>query len=138
MYNNFLAEQGKRHRWTIKVYVPKLLECCKERMTYHQSRVAFWRKQHETAEGKLRSDGIKLAHFEVTGGQRTEAQLDAALAKRVGECENRLRYNQAALDKFHAFDAMLQQADKADQWELNADDVLYFNLGNADRQTEEE
>jgi hypothetical protein len=72
-----------------------------------------------------------LTHFSVTGGQRTEAQLDAPLAKRVTECEVRLKEHRSALDRFRAFQSLLKLASQ-ECVDLNADDVLFFNLEGAD------
>jgi hypothetical protein len=132
MYFRLTSETGKRERWTVKISGAKLSECCTERMGYHRERVAFWEKALATAEQSLRSDGIQLKHFEVTGGRRTEAQLDPSLAKRVAECEQRLKSNRDAVNRFAAYRALLAAGGPNAEYELNADDVLYFNLEGAD------
>jgi hypothetical protein len=128
----FRITEGRRDRWTVKVPAKRLAKCCDERMEYHAGRLKFWDAERRDAEEKLRAVGIQLRHFAVTGGQRMEAQLDAGLAKRVSECEQRLKTNQDALAKFRAFKALLTLAGDEPGVELTADDVLYFNLEGAD------
>jgi hypothetical protein len=133
MYFRIGSESGKRERWTVKVGARMLLNCCDERMRYHLERVAFWEAEHAKAEERLRSEGIQLKHFDVTGGRRTEAQLDASLAKRVSECEQRLKSNRDSYNRFAAFKALFKVAGPDELLDLNADDILYFNLEGADR-----
>lgn len=131
MYYSGLAESGKRNRWTVKVLASEVVKCCEERIGYHDTRANFWSDELRKSEEALRSGGIKLSHFPVTGGHRTEAQLDTSMANRVGECQKRLRSNQDSSRRFVAFRAMLKLL-KDEPIELNADDVLYFNLNGAD------
>jgi hypothetical protein len=130
-YFPMTSERGKRERWIVKVSAERLLACCEERIAYHNGRVAFWESQHADAEDKLRSGGIQLRHFDVSGGKRTEAQLDAGLAKRVGECEARMKENRQAVNRFVAFRALFLLT-KGQEHELSVDDVLYFNIESAD------
>ena len=126
-----IGESGKRGRWTVKVSASKLLQCCISRMNYHSERLVFWEKEREVAENVLRTDGTKLKHFPVTGGQRTEAQLDPSLSNRVQECQQRAKSNKDSFERFGAYKALFLIAG-SEVLELNADDVLYFNLEGAD------
>jgi hypothetical protein len=102
MYFN-IGSDSKRTRWSVKVDAKTMAKCCDERMSYHANRMNFWSDELEKAEKMLRSDGISIKHFPVTGGQRTEAQLDPSLAKRVSECQNRMKSNQDSLNRFRAY-----------------------------------
>ena len=136
MYFRILNEMGKREKWTVKVPVEMLRSCCDERMRFHTNRLEFWTTEREQSESLLRSDGIKVKHFAVTGGQRTEAQLDPSMAARVAECEQRQKANKDSMNRFRAFKSMLSLMPQGTEMELNADDILYFNLNNADPEGE--
>jgi hypothetical protein len=134
-YFRITNESGKREKWLINAKAVELLKCCEERMKYHTERVKFWLSQQTIAEKALRDTGIKLTSLPVTGGNRTEVQLDPTMSKRVSECENRLKENKQSVDRFRAYRAFFDQARKETPekaFELNADDVLYFNLAGAD------
>lgn len=131
----FHLTEGKRHSWKVKVKASRLAQCCEERMSYHNARIAFWDKERKAAEEELRSKGLQLRHFAVTGGERMEAQLDTGLAKRVSECERRLNEHRSAIDKFRAYKAFF--ALSSEEHDLTADDVLYFNLEGADNGSDE-
>ena len=132
-----IGESGRRNRWTIKLNAQRLLENCTERINYHQSRADWWGSERTIAEGRLRSEGIQLKHFETSGGQRTEAHLDPSLAGRVSECQSKEKFHNDAVNRFVAFKAFFSLA--GDEFlELNTDDVLYFNIGDADTGKEEE
>jgi hypothetical protein len=132
-----MGESGRRHKWTVKVAAKQLTSCCSERMVYHEGRINFWKTELDASETKLRTEGIQLKHYEVTGGRRTEAQLDSSLSGRVGECQQRLKSNRDAYDHFAAYYAMFKLAGDS-EFELNCDDVLYFNLEGADCQSSQD
>jgi hypothetical protein len=133
----FTLTEGRRHKWTVKVKASRLLGCCDERLSYHAERIEAWDGARKDAEDKLRADGIQLRHYSVTGGERMEAQLDASLAKRVSECEAKLRDHRDAENRFRAYRSFFVLSGDADI-ELTADDVLYFNLEGADAGTDGE
>lgn len=135
-YFHFTSESGKRERWTVKVNAETLKQCCKERRRYHEDRCNFWGEQHKIAEEKLRSCGIKLESLPITGGQRMEAKLDSSLANRLGECENKIKHHKDCVARFVAYQAFLSQLGPQAEVDLNVDDVLYFNLGGADKEGE--
>jgi hypothetical protein len=134
-YFRITNETGKREKWLINAKAADLLKCCEERMKYHMERVKFWETQQVIAEKALKETGIKLTSHPVTGGNRTDVQLDPTMSNRVSECQNRLKENRQSVDRFRAYRAFFYQAGKETPdktFDLNADDVLYFNLAGAD------
>ena len=130
-YFQITNELGRRHKWTVKVTADKMVSCCIERMTHHRERLAFWGKERASSELELKEKGISLKHFAVTGGQRTSAQLDETMAQRVSECQSRQKEHIESFNRFGAFKAMFKLLGMA-EIDLNADDVLYFNIESAD------
>lgn len=138
MYFRVLTDDGKRNRWTVKVKATTLINRCKERIEHHESRANFWEEEHTAAEKELRESGITLKHVPISGGERVEAALDSSLARRVAECENKVKRHRDAILHFKAFRSFFSLAQHEESFELNADDVLYFNLEQADAGDEEE
>jgi len=96
-------------------------------------RADFWQAEHDNAELRLQSEGITLQHFDVTGGRRSEAKLDASLVNRVSECEQKLKAHQEAILRFRAYKSLFDMIHPEELVELNVDDVLYFNVRGADK-----
>jgi hypothetical protein len=138
MYFQLTNESGKRNRWTVSVAVADLVKACEARMAYHRERLAFWTTANTEAEKELRTDGLTVKKFEVSGGSRIEAQVDPSLAKRVGECQSAKKRHQEAINRFGAFASFCALCGADAKLDLNADDVLYFNLSGADVGGEED
>jgi hypothetical protein len=128
---------GQREKWTVKVAATKLVTCCTERMQYHRERVDFWTKERVTAEESIRKDGITLTHSAVTGGHRTGVKLDDSMAERISECQQKMDSHKDSFNRFRAYSSMLVLAGE-EMMVMHADDVLYFNLENADPEGEEQ
>jgi len=127
------SESGKREGWTIVVLAKELIANCNERITYHSGRVVFWEQEQRTATETLRDEGIKLRTFGVTNGERIEAEIDQKMGKRLSECQQQVKYHKTCINKFRAFRALCTIASRDDsQFVLNADDCLFFNIGEAD------
>ncbi len=136
MAGYFHVGGGERTDWKVKVSAGKLGQACNERILYHRGRASWWLKEWEAAEKELRASGISLRHQEVTGGTRTEARLDDSMAARIAECENKAKSHRKSVDTFRAYAAFFNLAG-AMNFEVNADDVLYFNLEQADPEGEQ-
>ena len=136
MYFKFGQVDGRREKWSIEVSSMELLACCDERMSYHKGRVAFWEVEHAKSEKALRESGISLRSFAVTGHDRLEAKLDQGLANRVSECQMKVGIHKDACRRFAAFRSLIGSSPGSAVFELNVDDVLYFNLAQADQEVD--
>lgn len=130
-YFRITSESGKREKWTVKVKASRLEACCIERMKYHKERMGFWSAERVKSDKALKEKGITIQQFEVTGGTRSEAKLDPSLVARLGECQAKEKSNSEAFAKFGAYKAMFKLLGDSEV-ELNADDVLYFNIEGSD------
>lgn len=130
-YFRITNESGKREKWTVKVKADRMKNCCIERMKYHKERMSFWAVERAKADKALKEKGITVMQYDVTGGTRSEAKLDPSLVARLGECQQREKSNSEAFAKFGAYKAMFILLGDSEV-ELNADDVLYFNVEGSD------
>ncbi len=136
---HLIGESGRRNKWTVKVAPAILVERCKERMAYHQDRLGTWKEARVKADSAVRARALKIE----TGGALDEDRVEPALARRLKECEQKVSYHQSEIERFLAFKAMCtlytKQSPHAEpaMLDLNADDVLYFNLEEADSGREE-
>lgn len=138
MYFHISAGYGQRGKWHIYVKAGELIACCEERMKHHTERMGFWMEQQSKAEKELRSEkGVGIAKYEVSGGQRSEIKINQGLAERVIECERKAKSHQASFNEFHAFRAMFRFIGDEAKVECDIDDVLYFNIKQADTGKEE-
>lgn len=126
-----IGSAAKRHGWTVKVPAFALVTACDERLAYHKGRIEFWSKELARASETLKTEGIKIRTYEVSGGNRSEAVLDPTLSGRVSECEAALKSNKDSVNRFTAYRSLFTIA-KDEMLDLAADDVLYFNLEGAD------
>lgn len=130
-YFRLTSESGKREKWTVKVKADRMKNCCIERMKHHKERMAFWAAERIKADKALKEKGIQITQYEVTGGTRSEAKLDPSLMARLGECQQKEKANSESFAKFGAYKAMFVLMGE-NEIELNADDVLYFNVEGSD------
>lgn len=145
MYKQLTQVLGQREGWRVRVPAQTLLECCKERIAHHAAKVEYWKKEHAKAEENLRANGVKLVNVpdSMSNSLKTttfavHASLDQEMANRLSQCENRVKANTLAMERFTSFKAMMSYGKGDDAFDLTVDDVLYFNLQSADAGLDEE
>ncbi len=100
---------------------------CEERKKHHQI-------QKEIFQRELAKRRQQLVEHTPTGVEATDKQMKAAFEAQVNQVASQLAAEESHIARFVAFTALFS-ADKAVLFDLNVDDVLYFNVGNADVET---
>ena len=149
--SGLINESGRRNKWTVRVSASVLAKCCMERMGHHIARLEWWAGERDKADLAVRAS-LTLQSLEHYGGSRLSAKLDSSMADRMSECQAKVASHQREVDRFRAFkamfDLMVDSGSHGDceapapgmgvptkydrEVDLNADDILYFNLNGAD------
>jgi len=112
--------------------VSKLKDASQERADFHRTRAAEWQVTYDAALEELKSQGIDVRQYDITGGQRVELVGDPSLLNRVNEAQGKVKSHGADAEKFdrwaRAFMVTLEQPAGDFSLPLNADDLEYFNL----------
>lgn len=115
----------------------RLLPCCDERMAYHDERKGWWAAQRAAAESKIKNGGITIEHMPTSYSQgRSEVRIDATLSSRILECERKIEEHRQAFNRFRSYRSLLKLAGDTEV-DLAVDDVLFFNLEDADDGSED-
>ncbi len=113
-----------------------MIDCCVRRQAYHQERLAYWKGEAKVTEDKIRSEGMKLEEFQVTGGTRFEAKINESLGRRLSEAKSKAASHDAFLEQFTVFLAEFRrQPDR--EMPLQLGDVIYFGLHGIDDEVQQ-
>lgn len=120
-------QNGKRDSWTFPYTGKELLRFATGRMEYHQARERFWEEEESKTEEEIRSKGISLQEYAVTGGTRFEAKIDTSLGTRLTECREKVEKHRALKEQFEVF--VMEFGRNPDRsFELAPADIRFFGL----------
>lgn len=118
--------QVGRGDWQLIYSRDQVKEAALKQVKHHGKRVAWWSEQKGNAEAELKDRGFTLERRYHSGGHDLEAKVDPELARRVAECESKIRANKNSEQGFLAWTRALDHA--SEHLVLTISDVEYFRL----------
>lgn len=120
-------ESGERGNWKFRYSGAELSQSLKARMKHHTERASYWHEEARTTEEKLRSDGIRLQEFGVTGGTRFEAKIDSSLGSRLSEAREASKIHDRFVEQYEAFEHQFEKEPER-IYELALEDLRFFGI----------
>ena len=116
-----------RHEWKFSFTGQDLYSAADEKAVYHETRLEFWTAEFVMAEEKVKSTGVDVREYPVTGGNRLELVIDPTLQARYEECHKKLQMHEMMADEFDRY-ARAFELNVDALFDLDADDIRYFGL----------
>lgn len=120
-------ESGERNGWKFPYTGGELAETLQSRLRYHTERAAYWRDEATHTEERIRTSGIHIEEFGVTGGSRFEAKIDHSLGTRLSEARDALKVHDRFVDQYLAFQHEFNKDPKR-VYELQLGDLRFFGV----------
>jgi len=118
-----------REAWRFLFDAKSVAEAAHRKVLHHSARMEFWKGEYELAEGKMRSEGIKLTEQPVTGGHRLQALIDPTIQQRMEECRGKIAEHERKRDDYGAYLRAAQiAAERGETLEVSVDDIRFFGL----------
>jgi hypothetical protein len=124
---NSSRSESVRGSWRFEYKASDLIPACQKRIRYHAERLEYWRKEARDTEEKIRSAGVQLQEFSVTGGSRFEARVDELLGRRLSEAKQKVSKHDGYLEQFQVFLREFQR-EVTRVYNLQLGDVIFFGL----------
>lgn len=130
-------EKGNRDGWTFAYTGAELSKALVPRLNYHTERADYWEDEMKSTEDKIRTSGISIEEYGVTGGSRFEAKIDTALGARLTEAREAFKVHRKLVEEYLALDSEFYREPQR-RYELKLGDLRFFGLiGEAQADTDD-
>jgi hypothetical protein len=118
---------GRRQHWNFRFMAKRLCEAAAEREGYHREHLAEW--EHRLAEITPEVTGsVAIKQYPVTGGNRLALEIAPHLQERYSECQAKIAEHTHRAEEYARFARAFRLAPPEMVYDLDADDVAFFNL----------
>lgn len=129
--------ENRTTHWEIHKVAKDVLAALVDRIKYRDERIAFWQRQLDIAEDKLRSEGVTLSRkFDQFGKTTTtyansvngnvQVHIAPDLQRAVSEADAKLREHEGVKRDMEQWLTFLSAMDPQDRLTLKFSDFLYF------------
>jgi hypothetical protein len=127
---------SKRKEHTFQFTAKQIADGAAAEAKYHDARAAWWNGEYEKACVEAEKSGVKITHFEVSGGKRAQMTLDPTLQRRIEESAHKRSDHQQKADRYKIEAASYASQPETLKYDLDNDDVVYFRLAGGLRDDE--
>jgi hypothetical protein len=105
--------------------------------SYHEGRETYWAEEFDKSFKRVKETaGVEVKEVNVTGGKRFDVAVDygdMTAYRRMNEASQKMQTHREAAEKYRS-DAKVYGSQNGRMYELTADDVHYFRLGDGERE----